>query len=71
MWLPDWIYELLPYLYAVSGSATVVFFDKALSRISGVLLLLTAGIIWVTRRNYRQGMINNGNEMPQVIDICQ
>ena len=61
MWLPDWIYELLPYLYASAGVVTIIYFETSLGYASGILLNFTAGIIWLMRRDYRQCMDNKKN----------
>lgn len=58
MWLPDRIYEMLPYLYAIAGFSTAVYFDTPIGYVSGFLLLLTAGIVWMMRRDYRQGRVD-------------
>lgn len=58
MWLPDRIYEVLPYLYAIAGFSTAVYFDTPVGYVSGFLLLLTAGIVWMMRRDYRQGRVD-------------
>ena len=59
MWLPNWFYEMLPYLYVVAGFATASFLDTPLGYIAGLLLLLTGCLIWMMRRDYRQGRIGN------------
>ena len=38
MWLPEKFYELLPYLYAILGMATLGYFDTPLGYGSGLLL---------------------------------
>ena len=35
MWLPEKFYELLPYLYAILGMATIGYFDTPLGYGSG------------------------------------
>jgi hypothetical protein len=55
MWLPDQLYELLPYIYGLLGIFTLYKFDTALGYGSGILLLITAGLVWVMRRDYRRG----------------
>jgi hypothetical protein len=55
MWLPDKLYELLPYLYALAGFYTILSFDTPIGYGSGFLLLMTAGLVWVMRRDYRHG----------------
>lgn len=61
MWLPDRLYEALPYLYALAGFATATYFDTLVGFASGFLLLLTAGLVWMMRRDYRQGRVNKKN----------
>ena len=53
MWLPDKLYELLPFLYGIAGLLTFHKFDTAIGYASG-LLLLTACLVWMRRRDYRQ-----------------
>jgi hypothetical protein len=61
MWLPDKLYELLPYLYALGGFFTATYFDSPVGYVSGFLLLLTAGLVWIMRRDYRQGRVRRKN----------
>jgi len=58
MWLPEKFYELLPYLYTIGGVIAISYIDTPLGFISGSLLILTGGIIFLMRRDYRQGRIN-------------
>ena len=58
MWLPEKFYELLPYLYAIGGVITISYIDTPLGYASGSLLILTGGVIFLMRRDYRQGRIN-------------
>ena len=62
MWLPDRLYELLPYLYAVAGFLTATFIDTPVGFASGFILLFTACIVWMMRRDYRQGRVNKKNQ---------
>lgn len=55
MWLPDRLYEALPLIYAIAGLWTVYNFETLLGYTSGVILLITACIIWMMRRDYRSG----------------
>jgi hypothetical protein len=55
MWLPDKLYEILPYLYAIGGLVTISHFETPTGYASGLLLILTAGLVWLMRRDYRQG----------------
>ena len=61
MWLPDRLYELLPYLYALGGFFTATYFDSPVGYASGFLLLLTAGLVWIMRKDYRQGRVRRKN----------
>ena len=54
MWLPKWFYELLPYLYVV-GALVTASFHTVLGYIGGFLLFFNGCLIWVMRRDYRQG----------------
>ena len=58
MWLPDRLYELLPYLYAVAGFMTASYFETPVDYGSGFLLLLTACIVWMMRWDYRHGRVS-------------
>jgi hypothetical protein len=61
MWLPDKFYELLPYLYAIGGVITISYVDSPIGYASGCLLSLTGGIIFLMRRDYREGRSNKKN----------
>lgn len=54
MWLPDKLYEFLPFLYGIAGLVTFYKFDTAIGYASGSLLMLTACLVWMMRRDYRQ-----------------
>jgi hypothetical protein len=54
MWLPDKLYEFLPFLYGIAGLVTFYKFDTAIGYASGCLLILTACLVWIMRRDYRQ-----------------
>jgi hypothetical protein len=54
MWIPDKLYEFLPVLYGIAGLVTFYKFDTAIGYASGILLILTAGLVWMMRRDYRQ-----------------
>jgi len=58
MWLPEKFYELLPYLYIIGGLIAISDVDTPLGYASGCLLILTGGVIFLMRRDYRQGRIN-------------
>ena len=61
MWLPHKFYELLPYLYTIGGTITISYVDSSIGYASGCLLLLTGGIIFLMRRDYREGRDSQKN----------
>ncbi len=52
-WKPDWLYESMPYVYAVTGLAAIFHFDMPIGYGSGALLLVAAVIILLMRVEYR------------------
>ena len=58
MWLPEKFYELLPYLYTIGGVIAISYIDTPLGYLAGVLLIFTGGVIFLMRRDYRQGRAN-------------
>jgi hypothetical protein len=61
MWLPEKFYEMLPFLYAIGGVIAISYINTPLGYISGFLLILTAVLIFMMRRDYRQGRVNKKN----------
>ena len=53
MWLPDKFYEALPMIYAGAGLATLWSTDHPVGYGSGIILLLTAFLVWNLRKEYR------------------
>lgn len=51
--LPDWLYESLPYLYAVVGVASAIFVRNAIAFVSGLVLVSAGVVIWNLRRQWR------------------
>jgi hypothetical protein len=58
MWLPEKFYELLPYLYTIGGVIAISYIDTPLGYLAGVLLIFTGGVIFLMRKDYRQGKVN-------------
>lgn len=50
-YLPDWLYELLPYAYLLSGIITWMVLPNGW--LSSLLLIAAGAIIWFQRRQYR------------------
>jgi hypothetical protein len=61
MWLPDRLYELLPHVYAIASFGTAVYFDTRVGFAAGFLPLLTAALVWMMRRDDRQGQGDRKN----------
>ena len=55
MRLPNKLHELLPYLYAVAGLLMFYSFNTAIGYVSGLLLILTAIIVWMVRIDQQAG----------------
>lgn len=53
MWLPDWLYEALPFVYVAGGLATISHFDTPAGHGAGALLLFAALVILKMRNDYR------------------
>lgn len=49
MWLPEWLYRALPYLYAAAGMLSLIYSDHPVGKASGLLLLLTAYLVFSWR----------------------
>lgn len=57
--LPAWLYEALPYVYAVAGLMTMAVLRNLMAVFSG-LALLSAGItVWTLRYRYRQSSFDS------------
>lgn len=51
---PEWLYESLPYIYAVGGVTTLIGLQGSIAVVSGVLLLSAAVTIFHLRRTHRK-----------------
>jgi uncharacterized iron-regulated membrane protein len=52
-WLPDWLYEPLPFIYVGGGLLAMATFEDALGVVAGVLLSLSGIATWLVRRRHR------------------
>lgn len=52
-WKPDWLYELMPYIYSIAGIAAILHFGTPAGYGAGVLLLIAAFLIWMMRKQNR------------------
>ena len=48
------IYELLPSVYLMLGSSSLIWNDNSLGLLGGALLFILGAVIWVMRSNYRR-----------------
>ena len=54
VWKPNWLYAAMPMIYYLSGVAAIIYFESPTGRGAGVVLMLTAGLIWVMRIQNRK-----------------
>ena len=54
MYLPDWIYEKLPFLYVVIALFGI-FSPETYGRASGAILIIASATILRIRHKYRKG----------------
>lgn len=54
MFLPDWIYRVLPFVYILIGLIVATEMDSIIGTGSGVLLGITGLIIWKMRIDFRR-----------------
>jgi len=52
MWLPDWLYKALPFVYAVSGMIAVYSGGNFVGYGSGLLLVLTGLMVFKLRAGH-------------------
>ena len=52
-WKPDWLYEVMPYIYSVAGLAAILHFGTPVGYGAGALLLMAAFLIWIMRKENR------------------
>jgi hypothetical protein len=52
--IPDWLYEPLPYLYALLGLIATIVLEHSLGKLSGVMLISAGFVVWNLRFTYRR-----------------
>ena len=60
---PDWLYEVLPYLYVGAGVLTLALLRNPLGIVSGLLLLSAGATIHMMRRSYRRALRAQAEQM--------
>lgn len=63
--LPRKLYELLPYLYVLTGIISASLVNSMIVRISSILLILAGIFVFIMRWNYRRS-IKNKPDIDQV-----
>lgn len=62
---PDWLYEILPHLYAIAGVVTILALRDTGGYFSGGLLIAAGASVWQMRRNYRREILAPQKSAPQ------
>lgn len=63
--LPRQLYELLPYIYVVTGILCAVAIDSTIVLISSILLIVTGVFVLIMRRNFRRA-VHQQNQQYQI-----
>jgi len=53
MWLPDWLYRALPFLYTIFGLLCLLYTGGWMGYAAGIMLLAAAVIIWMLRKTHK------------------
>jgi hypothetical protein len=51
MWLPNWLYTSLPFIYSLAGGVAIYYANHPVGYASGVLLILTALLVFKLRKD--------------------
>jgi hemerythrin-like metal-binding protein len=51
---PKWLYEALPWIYAVSGVLVMLSLRNWMAVVSGGTLVLTGALVWAMRKRFRR-----------------
>jgi hypothetical protein len=52
--IPKYVYEVLPFLYILAGTASVMGLDISTGKISGLLLMSAGVVVYWLRLSYRR-----------------
>ena len=58
-WLPDWLYEAMPFVYVLGGLLAIVTFDCVVGRSSGLLFSIAGISILVIRWRHRSAIASD------------
>jgi hypothetical protein len=53
LWLPGWLYESIPFVYLISGIATIIYYSSLFGYYAGGMLIIAAVLILKMRIDYR------------------
>ena len=59
---PDWLYEILPYVYLIGGVLTILTLKNFMGTFSGLLLVSAGAAVWSLRRSYRRRTQDNADQ---------
>jgi hypothetical protein len=54
MWLPDWVYRTLPFIYSCSGFLCFYFSENWIGYVPGALLLTAGVMVWKLRKEFKE-----------------
>ena len=54
VWLPDWLYRPLPFIYAIFGLLCLLFTGSWMGHVAGAMLLAAAVIILMLRKTHKK-----------------
>jgi hypothetical protein len=54
MWLPKWLYEIMPYVWFVVGTFSIYYIENIAAFLSGCLFMATGFLILSVRREARK-----------------
>ena len=49
-WKTDWLYQAMPFIYLIAGVVALIYVDTPPGYVAGALLILTACLIWMKRK---------------------
>ena len=59
LWLPGWLYEVMPFVYVLGGLLAIVTFDSVVGTSSGLLCSIAGISILVIRWRHRNAIASD------------
>ena len=69
--LPRKLYELLPFLYMLTGVVCALIIDSTVVLISAMLLILAGVFVFLMRRSYRKMLTVNSELYKETLEPCR